>query len=174
MASNRRHLLLINPRFQIKFLIYLNIILFVCLGFYSWIILDFGSSLVTLGLITEEKAQEINSGVLPFIILVHVLIHVIVTASMLFVSHRIAGPLQRFRSVIASLIKNDFLVKPFDTRKHDYFDEFRDDLNKLNFKMREDYLNKQEIINALDSVLQEPISSSSKRTIENLIKKHQS
>lgn len=174
MGSNRRQILLINPKFQIKFLIYFNIILFVCLSLYSWIILDFAGTLAEMGFLTEEKAKELNSGILPIIFLVHVVIHVLMTTTMLFVSHRISGPLQRFRSVIASLMRNDYLVKPFDTRKHDYFDEFKDDLNKLNFKMREDYLNKQEILNALSSVLQEPISASAKRTIEGLIKKHQS
>ncbi len=95
------------------------------------------------------------------------------SAVMLFVSHRIAGPLVRFRKVVVSLIKNDYLAKPFNTRKHDYFDDLRDEINRLNIKMREDYLEKQELINALSPVLQEQVSSQLKKTIEDLVKKHQ-
>lgn len=173
MASNRRHRLLINPSFQIKFLIYLNIILFVCLSLYSSIILSVAESLADLNYITEDKAVTLNNRIMPYLFLLHIVIHVAMSVVMLFVSHRIAGPLQRFRSIISNLMKNDFLVRPFDTRKHDYFDELKNDLNKLNVKMREDYLNKQEIINALGVILQEPISAQSKKTVEDLIKKNQ-
>jgi hypothetical protein len=173
LAKNRRRNVLINPQFQVKFIIYLNIILFVCLSLYSWIILDVGEVLVDANLITEVKASEMNARILPLIFIVHAVIHVVMTVVMLFVSHRIAGPLVRFKNVIKSLIKNDYLAKPFNTRKHDYFNDLRDEINHLNVKMREDYLNKQELINALTPVLQENISPSTKKTIEELVKKHQ-
>lgn len=110
---------------------------------------------------------------MPYIIIVHAVIHVVMSVVMLFVSHRIAGPLVRFKNVIVSLIKNDYLAKPFNTRRFDYFDELKDEINKLNIKMREDYLEKQELINALAPVLQEQISSPLKKNIEELVKKHQ-
>ncbi len=172
MNKNRRRHVLINPQFQIRFIIYLNIILFVCLSLYSWIILSVGESLAESNLITPDKAEELQSRIIPYILVVHAVIHIVMTVVMLFVSHRIAGPLIRFRNVIVSLIKNDYLAKPFNTRKHDYFDDLKDELNKLNQKMREDYLEKQELINALVPVLQEQVSPNAKKTIEDLVKKH--
>lgn len=173
MARNRRRHILINPQFQVRFIIYLNIILFVCLSLYSWIILSVGASLADANIITEAKAGELNAKILPYIFIVHAVIHVVMSVVMLFVSHRIAGPLVRFKNIIMALTRNDYLGKPFNTRKHDYFNDLRDEINRLNVKMREDYLNKQELINALTPVLQENISSTTKKTIEELLKKHQ-
>lgn len=173
MNKNRRRQILINPKFQIKFLIYLNIILFVCLTLYSYIILSVGESLVDSNLLPREKIDELNTRVMPYILVVHAVIHVVISVVMLFVSHRIAGPLIRFKNIITSLIKNDYLAKPFNTRRFDYFDELKDEINKLNIKMREDYLDKQELINALTPVLQEQVSPQLKKTVEDLVKKHQ-
>lgn len=172
MTKNRRRQILINPQFQIRFIIYLNVILFVCLSLYSWIILSVGESLVDANLLTEGKAIELQQRILPYILIVHAVIHIVMTVVMLFVSHRIAGPLIRFRNVIMSLIKNDYLSKPFNTRKFDYFDDLKDELNKLNQKMREDYLDKQELVNALVPVLQEQVSPQTKKIVEDLVKKH--
>lgn len=172
MTKNRRRQILINPQFQIRFIIYLNVILFVCLSLYSWIILSVGESLVDANLLTEGKAIELQQRILPYILIVHAVIHIVMTVVMLFVSHRIAGTLIRFRNVIMSLIKNDYLSKPFNTRKFDYFDDLKDELNKLNQKMREDYLDKQELVNALVPVLQEQVSPQTKKIVEDLVKKH--
>lgn len=173
MSKNRRRQILINPKFQTKFLIYLNIILFVCLTLYSWLILSIGESLAESNLITEEKALELNNRIFPYILIIHAVIHIVMTVVMLFVSHRIAGPLIRFRNIINSLLKNDYLGKPFNTRRFDYFDDLKDQINLLNVKMREDYLEKQELINVLVPVLQEQVSPQVKKTIEDLVKKHQ-
>ena len=173
MAKNRRRNILIDPGFQIRFIIYLNIILFICLTLYSSIILNVAQNLADHNYITEAQFSELYSKILPYIILINLVIHLAVTVVMLFVSHRIAGPLQRFRIIIASLIKNDYLAKPFNTRKYDYFDGLKDSLNELNIKMKQDYLDKQELINSLVPLLQEKLSNNNQRVIEDLIKKHQ-
>jgi len=172
LTKNRRRQILINPQFQVRFLIYLNIILFVCLSLYSWIILSVGESLVDANLITEDNALELQQRILPYILIVHAVIHIVVSVVMLFVSHRIAGPLVRFKNVIMALIKNDYLPKPFNTRRFDYFDELKDEINRLNLKMREDYMDKQELVNALAPILQEQVSPQTKKAIEELVKKH--
>lgn len=172
MAKNRRSKVLINPKFQIKFLIYLNLILLILLIFYASIILHVVNVLADAQIITQVQYHQFQSGVLPWIIIVHFIIHFTMTIVMLFVSHRIAGPIERFKYVIRSFLQDDYFPSEIKTRKNDYFDEFRDLINMLNQKLRSNYIDHQEIINQLQEVMSENISTQLKQKIEKLLVKN--
>jgi len=141
---------------------------------YSKVILDIASYLSENNYITNEQFTLLQSSIIPWLIIFHIVIHLGISMVMIFVSHRIAGPLERFKIVIQAFLYNVYFEHFFNIRNFDYFDDLIDSLNELIVKMRNDYLERQELITALSNAMQDNLSSSNKKTIGDLITKHQS
>jgi len=141
--------------------------------FYSLIILGVADLLAESHTITQEQLTHFYNGIMPWIILIHVVIHLIVSIVMLFVSHRIAGPLERFKQVMRALLKDDYFHNGFNTRKNDYFDDIKVILNDINNKMRKDYLFNQNLISSCRDILADSISRENRNKIEKIISEHE-
>ncbi len=143
----RRHYI-VNKRFQYSFIAravlitaisfivaFLAIIVYFCLeyGFKSMF-----ENRIFIQVIGGVKVENIISPfkliMLPFIISAIVVMTIVFIFSMLY-SNRIAGPIYRFRFILAMYINGDYNVN-INLRKRDEFKELAEDFNKYSKIMR--------------------------------------
>jgi hypothetical protein len=171
VTSNRRGKLLINAPFQLRVLLYVNVILFFCLLCYGALIMHVAGTLQEMQFITENQMLALNRGVLPLLILLQVVIHAAISIFVFFITFRIAGPIQRFKSVMNSFLKDNYFKEDFNIRKMDYFPEVKDILNLLNTKYRNQYIEHQLIKEELNTLLNEPIPQQLRLKIDRILNK---
>lgn len=157
MAANRRGRIFINPSFQWKFLLYLNGVLLLLMLFMDSLVLSAAESLAIHKRISFDELRSLQAGLLPWLFLTNFSVHFFTSIVMLFVSHRIAGPIERFKQVIRSLSRDEYFAKEIRLRNHDYFMEVKDLFNELNTKMRKDYIHHQDLIDQLKELYSQGI-----------------
>lgn len=133
--SNGRKIYLINPEFQIKFSLFISILLFVISIIYPFTIYELMNSIVShLNSIMPNIAQDYE-GKKKQIIIYLVLLQLSFTGLTFFIciffSHRIAGPLYKLQKYLREYREGTHGTHryPLSFRKGDYFQEVATDIN---------------------------------------------
>jgi len=87
-------------------------------------------------------------------IVIQAVIHLVLCIFLLIMTHRIAGPMVRFRKILESFALDNF-PKEIRMRKNDHFVELEPLLNEVNQKLRKNYLDKESAIQYLEEISQE-------------------
>lgn len=128
----KRTIFLINPPFQIRFSLYVAILVFISSLVYPWVLWDVLTSFI--GFIAE-KSPEIATQVkkqrevlLSLLIIWQLGFTFIVFIACIFFSHKIAGPIFKLQKFLAG-IRDGNPHGELYFRKGDYFQEVADDFN---------------------------------------------
>jgi len=138
----KRSIILINPRFQIKFSILVCLFLFISSVFYPLTIYDLVTKLVEQANATSpDMAAKMATykNNLVFVLALFQLGFTAVTfiACLLF-SHKIAGPIYKAQKYLAAIRDGEGNGKLY-FRQGDYFQELADDFNDTFEVIQEDY-----------------------------------
>lgn len=122
LSSYKRRIYLINPRFQLKFSLYVCFMMFISSLLYPVIIYD-----MTIKYIPEAQSDT-KIALILVLALWHLGITSLVFITCIFFSHKIAGPIYKTRKYL-EMVKNGGFPGKLFFRKGDYFPELADDFN---------------------------------------------
>lgn len=140
--SNGRKIYLINPGFQIKFSLFISILLFVISIIYPFTIYELMNSIVNhLHSIMPNIAQDYDGKkkqIIFYLIMLQLSFTGLTFFICIFFSHRIAGPLYKLQKYLREY--RDGLPRiPLTFRKGDYFQEVAEDVNLTLDQIEEDH-----------------------------------
>lgn len=143
MKLSARKSLLINKKFQLSLLLYANCLAFLVMGVFSYGVYVFFTRLNEFAKTLGDKEGQVLANFLyaqerslfAIFAFVSICTFVLICASAMILSHRIAGPLHRLNVHLKAIAsgKEHFDVK---FRENDYFQELADSCNKAFKKVR--------------------------------------
>ncbi len=140
----KRRQLLVDKQFQIKFIINILLVVIVIIALLSILLVystsaEMGNSVYSKLLELKNTREVILPTVLKISILILIVGGIFILIRFLILSHRIVGPLLRFKRVVKSLGDGDLTVNIY-FRKYDELQDlaiiFTDSVKKLNKKLK--------------------------------------
>lgn len=120
MAFYKRSVFLINPSFQLKFSLIVTSLIFVSNMIYPWFIYDF---------FTTSNAGNLNpKSVVLFLLIVQFFVSVLVMISLIFFTHKIAGPMYKLKNHLSD-IREGKPISPLTFRDGDYFQDVAEEVS---------------------------------------------
>ena len=142
--SYSRKIYLINPKFQIRFSLYVCIIVFVTSIIYPFTIYSLMNNIIVFfSLKNPEIASMYESkrdSLVFFLVLLHLGFTCLTFLTCIFFSHKIAGPLYKLKKHLAEIRANGIKDHVF-FRKGDYFLEVADEVNQTFDLIHDSYKN---------------------------------
>jgi len=133
VAGYKRNTYLINPRFQVKFSLYVCGLVFISSLVYPLTIYDLFTSFITSiadkAPEAAERLTEKRSDLILVLSLWQIGFSALVFIACIFFSHKIAGPMFKLQKFLREKIDGSEHGKLF-FRKGDYFHEIADDFNE--------------------------------------------
>lgn len=133
--GNRRHHYLVNTRTQIRILGWIFLITIAVVATIGFAILCYTFNICQTRVITPmDETVYHSTGIRPCPIVIILIFWLFLTFLAWFafrLTHRIAGPIHKFRSAVQSLAKGDYDIPVIRLRKKDEFKELADDLNYM-------------------------------------------
>jgi hypothetical protein len=143
-VSYSRKIYLINPKFQIRFSLYVCILVFLTSIIYPFSIYELMNTIVShFSLKNPEIAVHYSNkrdALIMFLILLHLGFTCLTFFICVFFSHKIAGPLYKLQKHLKLIRENSAPNKLF-FRKGDYFQELADDINETFDHLEDSYKN---------------------------------
>ena len=152
--KSKRAKLIVNPTFQWKVLFYVNSMLAVLLTPYYFFWSTIIDQLSRYAFLAPSQIIILRNQTLFYMIVIQAVIHLVLCIFLLIMTHRIAGPMVRFRKILESFALDNF-PKEIRMRKNDHFVELEPLLNEVNQKLRKNYLDKESAIQYLEEISQE-------------------
>ena len=121
LAQYKRRIYLINPKFQFKYALLVCIFVVVATFVYPWTIFDMFNSIKQY-VQPEIDVDAQRNSLLILLAIVEFVILMIICIVMLFLTHRIAGPMYKLQNTFKD-IKNGGPLKRIYFRKGDNFHE---------------------------------------------------
>lgn len=137
IRGHRRKNYFIDKRFQTNFILRFSLLVFVgglltMLIFYLLSLQSTTVGFIGSRVVASSTADFILPILLQTVILVTIIIGLAAVVLTLLISHKIAGPLFRFKKVMESLQKGDFVsVQEVRLRKKDQLQLFANELNTM-------------------------------------------
>ena len=130
MGAYKRTIYFVNPRFQIKFSLFVSSLVFFCSLIYPIIIYEGYDHLIEKTSNTEllERLMSAKSDILQLLILLQIIFFILVFIICIFQGHKIAGPLYRLKEHLNG-IKAGEIQEKISFRKGDNFQELAKDYN---------------------------------------------
>ncbi|GEM_PF-1490997 len=164
--KNRRRKILIDKAVQLRYTLLLLILIVVyssSLGYSFYTNYKTGTKLLLVNLEDNPKLKEKlekNDRMQGITIIVGMVINaLVITYIGIFSTHKIAGPIYRFRKHLQGMKEGDLSIRT-KLRKNDLLNDIAEDLNQTSAKMREcfiDDISKVEIISGKIKKLSEAI-----------------
>ena len=130
MAAYKRTIYLINPKFQIKFSLFVSSLIGLCSLIYPLVIYEIYNNLVNQ--ITDpqitEKLLSLRVDIIKGLVLFQIVFMILVFVISIFQSHKIAGPLHRLKDHF-NRIKENQLTNQLSFRKGDHFQDIAEHYN---------------------------------------------
>jgi hypothetical protein len=158
-VANQRKTYLINPKFQVKFAIYICVLLFVSSIIYPITIYDIMTSFIEFAAekSSENKAllEERRTSLIILLAVWQIGFTIIVAIAAIFFGHKIAGPLYKLKKFLRG-IREDGSYTKLVFRKGDYFQELADEFNNtfeyIRDKNRSDFIYLEEVSTYLNNL----------------------
>lgn len=179
VASYKRTIYLIDPKFQLKFAAFVTSLVFFCSLIYPWVIYDAYSKLISLannnGLAnTAQKLIEQKSSVIQLLILFQLVFVALVFIICIFQSHKIAGPLYKLRKYLNAIREGNSQDKLY-FRKGDNFKDLAQEYNLAIDAINRTILDRsqmlEELVIKLSERIQENPSSEEKEFYNEVLRK---
>ncbi len=142
--ANQRKAYLIDPKFQIKFSLYLCIALCVATSIYPLTIYDLmGKTIGYAAQITPAKSEALNASkgqLINILIMWQVGFTALIFILGIYFSHKVAGPIYKLRKYFSHIKEGNHPGK-MSFRKGDYFKELATDFNETIEAMHENHKN---------------------------------
>lgn len=142
MASYKRNIFIINPKFQFRISFFLCFLVFISTIFYPVTIYEIIESFIEATPSKAASLEETRTMLFLILGLVQVGVLGLIFVCTIFVSHKIAGPMYKLKNYLIS-IRNQEHFGPVFFRKGDYFPEIADELNEtlsaISAKRSEDF-----------------------------------
>jgi hypothetical protein len=156
VAGYQRKIYLVNPSFQIKFSLFICLILFCASLIYPLTIYELMEGfMASIAKTNPEVAESLGDKRQNLIILL-CLWHLGVTGLSFIIgnfwSHRIAGPIYKIQKFLAG-IRNNMDYGKLYFRKGDYFKELSEDFNLTFDQIKEDYQNNFVYLSEVESYI---------------------
>jgi len=120
LAFYKRSVFLINPSFQLKFSLIVTSLIFVSNMIYPWFIYDF---------FTTANAGNLNpKSVVIFLLIVQFFVSVLVMISLIFFTHKIAGPMYKLKNHLTD-IREGKPISQLTFRNGDYFQDVAEEVS---------------------------------------------
>lgn len=153
--KNKRRIFLIDKEFQVKFIIKFCLLVILSSIIIMALLYFFSSQTTTVVFEnTEAVVKSTEDFFLPIliqtVIIVTVIIGLFAVILTLLFSHKIAGPLYRFKKEL-ELVKEGDVSSAFNIRKYDQLKEVAGVLNSAKSKLRESLSSLKSEINDLES-----------------------
>lgn len=156
MATHRRKIFLVNPRFQIKFSLLICLLVFISSIFYPLSIYDLIDKFVALAQKSSPEsisnAAEYKTALIWALVLFQVGFMAIAFLATIFLTHRVAGPLYKLQKFLREKREGHSYGKLF-FRNGDYFPEIAEEFNKTFEKLESDYANDMSYLSEVCSYL---------------------
>lgn len=125
--KNRRRKFFVDKKFQFKFVFFISIILSILYLIYPIIIYFLFHKTLTYFSFAQKK--ELLQDVLLYLVSIHSIIMLIEIILLVFVSHKVSGPLHKLRSYFKNIIDGKDLIK-ISFRKKDFLKDLEKDINE--------------------------------------------
>jgi HAMP domain-containing protein len=146
--GNRRRHYLVNSRTQIRILGWIFLISIAVVATIAFAIVCYMFNICQTQVISPmDESVYHSTGIRPCPIVIIILFWLLITFLAWFsfrLTHRIAGPIHKFRSAIQSVAKGDYNIPVIRLRKKDEFKELADDLNYMIDSLKERERQKRE------------------------------
>lgn len=133
--GNRRRHYLVNSRTQMRILGWIFLITIAVVATIAFAVVCYMFNICqTQILYPLDESVSKSTGIRPCPILIIVVFWLLLTYLAWFafrLTHRIAGPIHKFRSAIQAIAKGDYDIPVIRLRKKDEFKELADDLNYM-------------------------------------------
>jgi hypothetical protein len=143
-VSYSRKIYLINPKFQIRFSLYVCILVFLTSIIYPFSIYELMNTIIAhFSLKNPEIASNFiakRDSLIIFLTLLHLGFTSLTFFICVFFSHKIAGPLYKLQKHLKLIRENGYHGKLF-FRKGDYFQDLADDVNETFSVLEDNYKN---------------------------------
>jgi signal transduction histidine kinase len=143
-VSYSRKIYLINPKFQIRFSLYVCLLVFLTSIIYPFSIYELMNSIITHFALRNPEISTYYSNKRDALIIFLILLHLGFTCLTFFIcvffSHKIAGPLYKLQKHL-KLIRDENYGDKLFFRKGDYFQELADDVNDTFTQLEDNYKN---------------------------------
>ncbi len=169
-TRNRRRRILINKPLQLRytyFVVALIVLYSVCLGFYMYKNIRSNTQMLIEHFPDnpklEEKWDSFDRNQLLMIIFAMILNTAVITYTGIFSTHKVAGPIYRFKKHLASIKSGDFSVRT-KLRKNDMLSDLADDFNQASEKIKlfiEEDIGKTEYFAEKINMIEKAIKNSS-------------
>ncbi len=129
MAAYKRSIFIINPKFQLKISMIVCFLVLISTVLYPITIFELIEQFISSA---PEKAQSLLSSrnnLFWTLALVQIGILGLIFVSMIFISHKVAGPMFKLKNHLLS-IRNTQIITPIYFRKGDNFIEIAEEFNK--------------------------------------------
>ena len=138
--SDKRKLYLIDPKFQVRFSLYLGFLIFISNAFFSAVVwMRYNHTLILLesGLFSIADTQEMRGRFLFMLVGILISCSLLAALAGLFFSHRIAGPIYKLKKFLMKIREENYRDE-LNLRQGDYFPEIADEINKTVAQLRGD------------------------------------
>lgn len=161
MAKYKRTIYLINPRFQLKFSLFVSTLTFACSLIYPIVIYSSYSNIIDQAKDSSlaELLKEYQSDIIQILILFQFLFFTLVFIICIFQSHKIAGPLHRLKEHLLR-IKNKQLHDKLVFRKGDNFQDIAENYNQAIDSINRFTIEQNNEIDNLNKYLEEKMANS--------------
>jgi len=139
-----RKIYLINPKFQIRFSLFVCIIVFMTSIIYPLTIYELMNNIIAFFTLKNPEIASMyeskRNSLILFLILLHIGFTCLTFLSCIFFSHKIAGPLYKLKKHLNEIRQNGIRDHVF-FRKGDYFLDIADEVNQTMDLVHEGYKN---------------------------------
>ena len=136
--SDKRKSYLIDPKFQVRFSLYLGLLMFLSSAFFSavvWMRYDHTLTLLESGPVSVAEMEGMRGRFLYLLSGTLVCGSLLVTLAGFFFFHRIAGPIYRLKKYLTRVREENY-TDELGFRKGDYFPEIAGEVNKTVARLR--------------------------------------
>lgn len=141
--QNRRRRILINKTLQLRytyFVVALIVLYSACLGYYMFKNIRSNTKMLIAHFPDnpklEEKWDRFDRNQVIMIVFAMILNTAVITYTGIFSTHKVAGPIYRFKKHLASIKAGDFSVRT-KLRKNDLLTDLADDFNQASEQMKQ-------------------------------------
>lgn len=148
---NKRRRKIINPRFQLSFIVIMITVNALAILLFTGGLYLFLDSEIEANLLSAQVSLNNMRDLLPAILLVTGLLITIISSSFIFIivllaSHRVAGPIYRFQKILDSFVDNKY-PETTDIRAGDQFEEISRSTRRFLNKLSDDHSELLKLIN---------------------------
>lgn len=144
----KRNIFLINPKFQLKFSLFVTLMVVVLTSVYPFVIFHMVEKFIEMSPENQAGFASVREGLIIVLTIFQVLFAFGVFLGFIYLTHRIAGPMYKLQSFLKNIADGNPPERLF-FRKGDYFQEIPEHFNDAFNKVSQRHHNDSKYINEI-------------------------